>query len=338
VEAELPTEEDEARVRHRLAAAPDDVAALLLVGLVRSGASVRANYLRGLFWARPLTASVAAQLSERIKQFDEDRLLLDAAVKSSDGFFTTFFVSPYSRFIARWAARRGLTPNQITCASMLIGVLAAAAFAVGERWGLVTGALLLQLSFVTDCVDGQLARYTRRFSTLGAWLDSVFDRAKEYLVFAGLAIGASRAGDPLWLLACSALALQTVRHMSDFSYMTVRELRLSATPQPPLSEPHDSAGLAAEARRHAGRTGSPAPEPRRRTPVDRLLAVWHRLDRARAVRWLKRMIAFPIGERFALISITAALFSARVTFVALLTWGGLALAYTHAGRVLRTLR
>ncbi len=153
--------------------------------------------------------------------YDEDRLLLDSAVKGADGFFTTFFVSPYSKFIARWAARRGLTPNQVTVASMVIGVAAAAAFATGERWGLVAGAILLQLSFTADCVDGQLARYTRNFSALGAWLDSMFDRGKEYLAFAGLAIGASRAGDPVWLLACAAITLQTVRHMSDFAYMAV---------------------------------------------------------------------------------------------------------------------
>ncbi len=50
------------------------------------------------------------------------------------------------------------------------------------------------------------------------------------------------------------------------------------------------------------------------------------------------MIAFPIGERFAVISITAALFDARVTFIVLLIWGGVAAAYSLAGRVLRSLR
>ena len=35
------------------------------------------------------------------------------------------------------------------------------AFATGERWGLVAGAVLLQIAFTIDCVDGQLARYTR---------------------------------------------------------------------------------------------------------------------------------------------------------------------------------
>ncbi len=205
---------DDAQWRTRVAAAPEDASALLLVGLVRANVDVTPVYLRQLFWARPLSPEATARAAERITDYDEDRLLLESAVKSTDGFFTTFFVSPYSKYIARWAARRGFTPNQVTTVSMLLGVLAAAAFATGERWGLVAGAVLLQVSFTTDCVDGQLARYTRQFSRLGAWLDSVFDRGKEYVVFAGLAIGAHHMGDQVWLLACAALALQTVRHSS----------------------------------------------------------------------------------------------------------------------------
>jgi hypothetical protein len=48
------------------------------------------------------------------------------------------------------------------------------------------------------------------------------------------------------------------------------------------------------------------------------------------------MIAFPIGERFAAISLTAALWGPRTTFVVLLAWGGVAFAYSHGGRVLRS--
>jgi hypothetical protein len=322
-----------ARVRNRLQAAPDDVASLLLVALVRGGVPVGTVYLRRMFWARPLSLEAAAAAATDVAGYDEDRLLLDSAVKGADGFFTTFFVSPYSKFIARWAARRGLTPNQVTVASMVIGVAAAAAFATGERWGLVAGAILLQLSFTADCVDGQLARYTRNFSALGAWLDSMFDRGKEYLAFAGLAIGASRAGDPVWLLACAAISLQTVRHMSDFAYMAVRSQTSQSVSGPPLEQPLDAAGLAAQARRE--RAHAP---PAERSAATRVLAAWRRTDRSKTARWLKRMIAFPIGERFAVISLTAALWSPRTTFVALLTWGAFAFVYMHGGRVLRSVR
>jgi CDP-alcohol phosphatidyltransferase-like enzyme len=329
--------EDEARLRDRLATAPDDVVALLLVGLVRSGAHIWVSNLRRLYWSRPLSAASAADAEHEIAEIDEDRVLLDSAVKGADGFFTTFFVSTYSRYIARWCAHRGFTPNQVTTVSVLIGLLAAIAFATGERWGLVTGGVLVYLAFVTDCVDGQLARYTRQFSKLGAWLDSVFDRTKEYLAFAGLAIGASRMDDPVWLLACAAIALQTARHMSDFSFGGSQREAMGRTPQPPVAQALDAAGQAAVARR-SERSDDEPPPPRERSLPDRVLGGWHRIDRAPGVRWIKKMIAFPIGERFATIAITAALFTPRVTFIVLLAWGGVAALYTQTGRVLRSLR
>ena len=315
-----------------IAAARQDVASLLLTGLVRNGVYVVSAHLNRLFWARPLSEPALARADERIDRINEDRLALDSAVKSNDGFFTTFFVSPYSRFIARWAARRGLTPNQITTASLLLGVVTAAAFATGERWAMIAGAVLLQLSFTLDCVDGQLARYTRAFSKLGAWLDSIFDRTKEYAVFAGLAIGAARTGDGVWLLAGCALALQTVRHMI---YVAYRDVQHRADPrQPPIEQPSDRLGAGNALDVEEG--DHEAPEPGRPRP-ERGLGLVRAMARSPALMWPRKMIAFPIGERFAVISLTAALFTPRTTFVVLLAWGGVAAAYTFTGRVLRSL-
>jgi hypothetical protein len=339
--------DDEAVLAEKLAAAPEDATALALVGMVRSGTHVGVNRLRRLFWARPLSAAAAARAEVDIRDYDEDKVLLDSAVKASDGFFTTFFVSTYSRYIARWAAHRGFTPNQVTTVSLLIGVLAAAAFATGERWGLVAGAILLQAAFTTDCVDGQLARYTRTFSKLGAWLDSIFDRSKEYACFAGLAIGAAHAGDPVWTLACAAITLQTARHFSDFSYGAGQSQLIGNIEQPPLERSGDAAMIAAAERRaardaaglpeEAGAPQQAPPPPARGSLPRRVLRTWHTIDRVPGVRWLKKMAAFPIGERFAAISITAAFFDPRVTFVVLLSWGGFAVVYTLSGRVLRSI-
>jgi hypothetical protein len=335
--------EDEALLAQKVAAAPQDATALALVGMVRSGTHVGVNRLRRLFWARPLSAAEVAEAQARIGDYDEDKVLLDSAVKASDGFFTTFFVSTYSRYIARWAAHRGFTPNQVTTVSLFIGFIAAAAFATGERWGLVAGAVLLQAAFTTDCVDGQLARYTRTFSKLGAWLDSIFDRTKEYACFAGLAIGAGRMGDPVWSLACAAITLQTARHFSDFSFGAGQTRLIADIEQPPVERSLDAAGLAAAERRARGEqapapAAEPKPAPAEVQPLSRrVLRAWHRIDRLPGVRWVKKMAAFPIGERFAAISVTAALFDPRVTFFVLLSWGGFAVAYTLSGRVLRSI-
>jgi len=346
------TADEESELARRAAVAPADVVSLLLVGLVRAGTHVGNSYLRRLFWARPLSREGVAEAAERITEHDEHRVLLESAVKANDGFFTTFFVSPYSKYLARWAARRGWTPNAVTLVSLVIGLLAAAAFAVGDRAGLVAGAILLQIAFTADCVDGQLARYTRTFSKFGAWLDSVFDRAKEYAVFAGLALGASSAGDDVWLLAGCALTLQTVRHAVAFSYATAHREAIGGVRQPPLEQPRDASDrrlrlsasgpfAVTEAVAPADPRPAPAPASRGRSLLGELpvrgLAAWRVIDRLPGARWVKRMVAFPIGERFAAVSITAALWSPRVTFVVLLAWGSLALVYGIAGLVLRSL-
>jgi phosphatidylglycerophosphate synthase len=324
--ANRATAADVAETLTTLPTSPSESAvSLLLVGLVRSGVRVGVIPLRSMFWSRPASRTEAERASSEIGALDEDRLLLDSAVKANDSFFTTYFVSPYSKYLARWAARRGLTPNQVTTASLAIGVLAALAFATGDRVGLIAGAILLQISFATDCVDGQLARYTRNFSRLGAWLDAVFDRTKEYAIYAGLAIGASAAGDPVWVLAGAALAVQTVRHTIDFSYLALEQEELGAARRPPLDQPSDRPPEE-EIRPGGSRTGGRSPA-----------ATWDSLTQRGGAHWAKQFIAFPIGERFAAISITAALASARPAFVVLLAWGGIATAYKMMGRLVRTL-
>ena len=336
------SDEDEAEIALRAKVVPNDVGSMLLVALIRSGVQVGISHLRKLFWARPVTAAGVERARAEIQEFDEDKVLLDSSVKAADGFFTTFFVSPYSKYIARWCARRGFTPNQVTTVSVLIGFAAAAAFATGERWGLIAGAVLLQIAFTTDCVDGQLARYTRQFSKLGAWLDSVFDRTKEYAVFAGLAIGYAAAhGDDVWALAGAALTLQTVRHQMDFSFGAARQQVIGAAKHPPLEQPSDRLGAGVAVKQPIGvspaPTGELAPEPEKRASLPRrVLGLWRKLDRMPGLVWVKRMVAFPIGERFAVISITAALWDARTTFIVLLAWGLVASAYTFAGRFLRS--
>lgn len=299
-------------------AAREDALALAHVGLVRAGVRVLAFELRGRAVARPLTAAQVAAARRELDALDEQRLALDAAVKASDGFFTTFLVSPWSRHVARWAARRGLRPNQVTGASLAIGIAAAVAFAAGDRLGLVLGALALQIAFAADCVDGQLARYTRTFTPLGAWLDATFDRAKEYLVYAGLAIGAARAGADVWVLAGAALTLQTARHALDHGFAASERARAGEAPAAPLEQPGDGA-------------------PARRAAPARLLDASLASERRPGVVWLKRIAVFPIGERLAAISLTAALWGPRTTFVVLLAAGAAAGVYGLAGRGLRVM-
>ncbi|QXE38887.1 CDP-alcohol phosphatidyltransferase family protein [Streptomyces sp. GMY02] len=272
------------------------------------GPGVHRPDLGSLVAVVPADAAAREQAESALGAVDDEAVRLRSAVKARDGFFTTFCVSPYSRYLARWCARRGLTPNQVTTASLLTALIAAACAATGTRGGFVAAGVLLLLSFVLDCTDGQLARYSLQYSTLGAWLDATFDRAKEYAYYAGLALGAARGGDDVWALALAAMVLQTCRHVVDFAF----------------NEAHDDATAA---------TAAPGGKTVAGTPTAVLST---RLDSVRWTVWARRMIVLPIGERWAMIAVLTALTTPRTVFYALLIGCAFAACYTTAGRVLRS--
>ncbi|MFJ2031087.1 CDP-alcohol phosphatidyltransferase family protein [Streptosporangium sp. NPDC087985] len=307
----------------------DDLVQVLVLGLVRRGVSVGIRGRRDLFYRRVETREQADEAVAEMSTFNEDRARLNNAVKGADGFFTTYFVSTYSRFIARWAARRGLTPNQVTLISIALGVAAAACFATGARTGMVAGGILIYFAFVFDCVDGQVARYARKFGVLGAWLDATFDRFKEYVVFAGLAVGAAVSGvGDVWTLALIALGLQSIKHLLDFSFGAANRRKPPAVlPSMSLTASADTDLRVALEQRKIARSGG----------VSGLLKMWSNAGRYRAVHWARKMIVFPIGERFAAIAIVGAFFDARVTFLTLIIWGGIGATYSLTGRLMRSL-
>ncbi|MEU9252122.1 DUF5941 domain-containing protein [Streptomyces sp. NPDC048270] len=287
----------------KAAAAPDDGAGpyadRLAAAVEAAGTAVQRPELGTLVAAVPATAADRDAAVAAVAAVDDEAVRLRTAVKSRDGFFTTFLISPYSRYIARWCARRGLTPNQVTTASLVTALIAAGCAATGDRWGYVAAGVLLLFSFVLDCTDGQLARYSLQYSTMGAWLDATFDRAKEYAFYAGLALGAARHGDDVWALALGAMILMTCRHVVDFSFNEAN---------------HDA-------------TANTSPT----------AALSDRLDSVGWTVWVRRMIILPIGERWAMIAVLTAVTTPRIVFYALLVGCAFGALYTTAGRVLRSL-
>jgi phosphatidylglycerophosphate synthase len=88
--------------------------------------------------------------------------------------------------IALAFGRMGLTPNALTVLGF--GIAVVAGFAASQQ-GWIAAGLLVIFGGVFDLFDGALARATNRVSRLGAFLDSVFDRAGEAVLYLGIGIG-----------------------------------------------------------------------------------------------------------------------------------------------------
>jgi CDP-diacylglycerol--glycerol-3-phosphate 3-phosphatidyltransferase len=93
--------------------------------------------------------------------------------------------------VALAMGRVGLTPNALTLIGF--GGTVAAAVAAGLQAWALAGVLVLVFG-VFDMFDGTLARATGRASRLGAFMDSVFDRWGEGIVYVGIVAGCVGAG------------------------------------------------------------------------------------------------------------------------------------------------
>ena len=106
--------------------------------------------------------------------------------------------------IAVGFGRLGLTPNHLTLIGFGIAVVAAVA-AAQQAW--IAAGVLLVVGGVFDLFDGALARATGTTSRLGAFMDSVFDRAGEGVVYVGIVGGCLAATfEAGAILAAAAMA------------------------------------------------------------------------------------------------------------------------------------
>ena len=77
----------------------------------------------------------------------------------------------FSIYLSVPLARAGATPNGITVAWIVIGLAGVAGLLVDSWAARVAAALLLQLSYLLDFVDGEVARLNDRRSMVGGFLD-----------------------------------------------------------------------------------------------------------------------------------------------------------------------
>ncbi|MFD0558310.1 CDP-alcohol phosphatidyltransferase-like enzyme [Stackebrandtia endophytica] len=306
-----------------------DAWTLTLLALARRGTKLTAYSVPGVPYGRAVDQAETDALLTAIKDCDEDAVRLQLCVKADDDLFATYSISSYSRHLVKLCQKLRLTPVGVTWISIVLAVVAAGLFATADRTALIVGAVLMYASFTFDCVDGQLARYTHRFSAFGGWLDMIADRGKEYLLYGGLAFGAAASGIAwAWPLAIAAIGVQVVRHMTDTWYGTMQDTASLAKATRSLLYADD------------GFTGSGSGAPgsaavRLGKKLGKLSAQFASQRRTPAY-WFKRTIVFPVGERWLVMGLGAAIFDGGIALAALLVGQLIALGYTLAGRGLRS--
>jgi|GEM_PF-801691 len=275
------------------------VANLVVLALVRSAIAISPLSIDKAEWQNP-----ARGRNGRVEELTTSkarRLKLNLANRSNDGFFSVLVLRRLSKPLTAFSIKFGISPNLITFISLLVGFYAAYLFSQSQH---LAGAIFFQLSLIIDCSDGEVARYTRKFSDFGRWFDASTDRVKEYLVYASLAYS---AGEKWWIFAIALMTLQTIRHLSDYTFAAISQEREGRLIARDISLRDD---------------GYSSPE-------------WR--GEGDFKYWVKKILNFPIGERWLAISVLAAIGGGALVFPGMLFLGLVSISYAWLTRIRRTL-
>ncbi|MCB9528943.1 MAG: CDP-alcohol phosphatidyltransferase family protein [Myxococcales bacterium] len=120
--------------------------------------------------------------------FAEIRRIYRQSLKPADSYFNLYLARPLAAPLVAAFARTRVTPNQVTFLSITVALAAMVPLVwLPGPLGLWLGVAGIELAYVLDCVDGQLARLTGRTSPVGGELDFLMDELKAYLLVAAVA-------------------------------------------------------------------------------------------------------------------------------------------------------
>jgi len=99
------------------------------------------------------------------------------------------YVSKFSIYLTWLLLHTPITPNQVTIIELVLVILSSAFFIFGKLQYIFIGFLILQFTNLLDCVDGEIARYRKKSSLVGAHLENIYHQLISYLMFFPLAFG-----------------------------------------------------------------------------------------------------------------------------------------------------
>ena len=115
----------------------------------------------------------------------------------------------FDKKIGEIFSRPGLTANHYTFLALILALFC---FYFLSKINLLAGTLFFVGAAVLDLVDGAVARYTKKASPQGAYLDTVFDRYVEGIILLGLiSLPLSPVVFPakVWIFLCFLGSLMT---------------------------------------------------------------------------------------------------------------------------------
>lgn len=101
-----------------------------------------------------------------------------------DEWWSSFVTSPLAIVVNYFVVDfKWLTPNKLTLISFLTAIVSVLFIIAGGTQNFIIAAVLIHLSHIFDCMDGQMARYRKTSSLSGGYYDKLTDQIQVTLWF-----------------------------------------------------------------------------------------------------------------------------------------------------------
>ncbi len=127
--------------------------------------------------------------------------------RSGEHWAGRLYMRRLSLHVTRWLVGTRATPNALTFAMIVVGLVAAAAVAWPGILTALVAVVLIQVYLLLDCVDGEVARWKQVSSAGGVYLDRLGHHVVEAAVVVGLGLRAAGgpSTEPSWWIVLGAV-------------------------------------------------------------------------------------------------------------------------------------
>ena len=113
---------------------------------------------------------------------------------NSEHWVADVYLRDISPYLTKQLLKTPITANQVTWLMVATGSSAAVALLIPGIWGPLLAVFLGQMQMLWDCCDGEVARWRRKSSPMGVFIDRVGHYTTEGLI--PIALGLRAAGFP----------------------------------------------------------------------------------------------------------------------------------------------
>ncbi|WP_328956712.1 CDP-alcohol phosphatidyltransferase family protein [Kitasatospora purpeofusca] len=186
--------------------------------------------------------AVAAPALAELREVCQPRAKL--ASRNGEHWAGRLYMRAVSLRVTRQLVRTSVSPNTLTWLMVVCGVGAGAALLLPGLAGAVLAAVLFQGFLLFDCVDGEVARWKRQFSTAGVYVDRLGAYLADAALMVGAGVRAARGGSELWVSVGLAAALGVVLLKASTDLVDVARARSGLAPADEESTQPRSQGIA----------------------------------------------------------------------------------------------